>query len=104
MAENDDFSREQWDRLDRWLFHHLANVGMGMEGEPRQETQRGFWFLNERRRKWDDKDEIADREFVRRSRESHEDRKTRFRGWVWGVLALLASIIVPFILAKLGLK
>jgi hypothetical protein len=101
---DEDFSRRQWERLDEWLARKLGDVGMGIDGDRRRDTQHGFLFLDLRRREWDEPETKADRDFVRSFRKEHEDRRGRFKGWLWGILALLASIVVPFILAKLGLK
>ena len=99
-----DFSREQWERLDRWLFHHMANVGMGMEGEGRQETQRGFWWLNERRKEYDSPDAQKDRDYTRRMREASSKKNEGVRQVMVGVCSAVFGAAVLYILAKVGMK
>ena len=82
----------------------MANVGMGIEGEKREETQRGFWWLNDRRKGWESEDEQKDRTWVRTSREGTRVKSDSMRQIVISVVAAALGAAFLWIIGHVGIK
>ena len=101
---NGIFNREQEAEIVRVLRHELANAGLGLADDRREATQRGFYWLNERRLGWETEEERKDRDWVRQMREASGKKNDGMRQVVVSVGSAVLGAIALYLLAHLGMK